>query len=224
MVGRGASLDSRLFLGGTDGSNPVPSSGESANHRPGMVEAVDINAVPKKNDGVRRQSVATRAIARNLPRGLFRQSRGKWPPRRLRSLVVNSPPGSTLTWDMLRGMGDPGGHPIRRRADDPTRCRTRLRRSHRPLPPSGVTATPKRGAAAERACPDLASLPFASRVGPESRGLLVEPEVFEAPAVVNAVDHRSEPVDIRLPTARSPRMINDWSGAVLSQDTLDLPD
>ena len=33
MVGRGASLDGRLILGGTDGSNPVPSSGESANHR-----------------------------------------------------------------------------------------------------------------------------------------------------------------------------------------------
>src|SRR6516162_6386008 len=33
MVGRGASLDGRLFLGGTDGSNPVPSSGESTNHR-----------------------------------------------------------------------------------------------------------------------------------------------------------------------------------------------
>ena len=30
MVGRGVSLDGRLFLGGTDGSNPVPSSGESA--------------------------------------------------------------------------------------------------------------------------------------------------------------------------------------------------
>ena len=29
MVGRGASLDGLLFLGGTDGSNPVPSSGES---------------------------------------------------------------------------------------------------------------------------------------------------------------------------------------------------
>ena len=29
MVGRGASLEGRLFLGGTDGSNPVPSSGES---------------------------------------------------------------------------------------------------------------------------------------------------------------------------------------------------
>jgi len=30
MVGRGASLDDLLFLGGTDGSNPVPSSGESS--------------------------------------------------------------------------------------------------------------------------------------------------------------------------------------------------
>jgi hypothetical protein len=33
MVGRGASLDGRLFLGGTDGSNPVPSSGESATNQ-----------------------------------------------------------------------------------------------------------------------------------------------------------------------------------------------
>ena len=33
MVGRGASLDVRLFLGGTDGSNPVPSSAESASNR-----------------------------------------------------------------------------------------------------------------------------------------------------------------------------------------------
>ena len=33
VVGRGASLDGRLFFDGTDGSNPVPSSGESANHR-----------------------------------------------------------------------------------------------------------------------------------------------------------------------------------------------
>ena len=33
MVGRGASLDGCLFLGGTDGSNPVPSSRESTNFR-----------------------------------------------------------------------------------------------------------------------------------------------------------------------------------------------
>jgi len=35
MVGRGASLDGRLSLGGTDGSNPVPSSGESGELQPG---------------------------------------------------------------------------------------------------------------------------------------------------------------------------------------------
>ena len=33
MVGRGAALDGRLFLGWTDGSNPVPSSKESAKSR-----------------------------------------------------------------------------------------------------------------------------------------------------------------------------------------------
>src|SRR6516162_6842962 len=33
MVGRGASLHGRLFLGGTDGSNPPPSSAESANYQ-----------------------------------------------------------------------------------------------------------------------------------------------------------------------------------------------
>ena len=32
MVGRGP-LSTAVFLGGTDGSNPVPSRGESANHR-----------------------------------------------------------------------------------------------------------------------------------------------------------------------------------------------
>ena len=39
MVGRGASLDGRLILGGTDGSNPVPSSEESsANSVPDSAE------------------------------------------------------------------------------------------------------------------------------------------------------------------------------------------
>ena len=33
MVGRRASLDGRLFFGGTDGSNPVPTSGESVSQR-----------------------------------------------------------------------------------------------------------------------------------------------------------------------------------------------
>ena len=34
MVGRGASLDGCLFLGGTDGSNPILSSGESDGRTP----------------------------------------------------------------------------------------------------------------------------------------------------------------------------------------------
>src|SRR5215813_1138239 len=41
MVGGGASLHGRLLLGGTDGSNPVPSSGES-------VSAVNSGAVGEK--------------------------------------------------------------------------------------------------------------------------------------------------------------------------------
>src|SRR5262252_4842565 len=53
---------------------------------------------------------------------------------------------------------------------------------------------------------------------------LIEPEVFEAPAVVDAVDHRGESLDIRLPAGRSPRVVNDRAGTVLSQPTLDLPD
>ena len=42
MVGRGATLDGRLFRGGTDGSNPVPSSGES-------VSPVDNGAAREKS-------------------------------------------------------------------------------------------------------------------------------------------------------------------------------
>jgi hypothetical protein len=46
MVGRGASLDGRLFLGGTDGSNPSPSSeesGESPVARPDQLGALRRN-------------------------------------------------------------------------------------------------------------------------------------------------------------------------------------
>jgi len=38
MVGRGGSLDGRLFLGGTGGSNPVPSSKESVTNLTGKIE------------------------------------------------------------------------------------------------------------------------------------------------------------------------------------------
>src|SRR5215475_2475148 len=53
--------------------------------------------------------------------------------------------------------------------------------------------------------------------------LLVEPDVFEAPAVVDAVDHRREPFDIMVATGRGSRVVNDRPGAVLGQPTLDLP-
>src|SRR5215469_11710736 len=51
-------------------------------------------------------------------------------------------------------------------------------------------------------------------VSAENGGLFIEPEVFEAPAVVDAVDHRGEPLDIRLPAGRRSRVINDRSGAI----------
>src|SRR5215467_756466 len=65
-----------------------------------------------------------------------------------------------------------------------------------------------------------ASPEFAGRL-PER--LLVEPEVFEAPAVVDAVDHRREPFDIMVATGRGSRVVNDRPGAVLGQPALDLP-
>ena len=59
--------------------------------------------------------------------------------------------------------------------------------------------------------------------GARPMALSVEPDVFEAPAVVDAVDHRRKPVDIRLPATRSARMVNDRSGSVLGKSPLDLP-
>jgi len=42
MVGRGVSLDGRLFLGGTDGSNPVPSSSESDELPEGLGSCIQV--------------------------------------------------------------------------------------------------------------------------------------------------------------------------------------
>ena len=57
-------------------------------------------------------------------------------------------------------------------------------------------------------------------MSPESGGLFIEPEAFEAPAVVDAVN---EPLDIRLPADGSPGVIDDRLGAILGQPLLDLP-
>src|SRR5271168_1816287 len=72
------------------------------------------------------------------------------------------------------------------------------------------------------------SFPGASRVSgaakPETECLLVEPDVFEAPAVIDAVDHRRQPLDVRLPAGRSAVVPNYRPRAVLLQLLVDLPD
>ena len=51
--------------------------------------------------------------------------------------------------------------------------------------------------------------PARLRSAEKRRELLVEPEVLEAPAVVDAVDHGGEPFNVRLPTGRRPRVVDD---------------
>src|SRR5436305_465926 len=58
-------------------------------------------------------------------------------------------------------------------------------------------------------------------VAPE---LPVEPDVFEAPAVVDAVDHDRQPLDRRLPAGALDIVEDDRPGAVLLQSPVDLPD
>src|SRR5229473_8503510 len=53
--------------------------------------------------------------------------------------------------------------------------------------------------------------------------LLVEPDVFHAPAVVDAVDHDREPLDIGLLTGRAARIEDDRSCRILRQLPFDLP-
>src|SRR5437899_5577432 len=53
--------------------------------------------------------------------------------------------------------------------------------------------------------------------------LFVEPDVFHAPAVEDAVDHDRQPLDMRLPAARAAVVKDDRPGAVFRQFALDLP-
>ena len=53
--------------------------------------------------------------------------------------------------------------------------------------------------------------------------LLVEPDVFHAPAVVDAVDHDREPLDIGLLAGRAARIEDDRSCRILRQLPFDLP-
>src|SRR5205823_27901 len=62
----------------------------------------------------------------------------------------------------------------------------------------------------------------ASRDG-RPAGLSVEPDVFHAPAVEDAVGRDRQPFDIGLPTGCA-APVDDRPGAVLGQFPLDLPD
>src|SRR6267142_5840463 len=55
------------------------------------------------------------------------------------------------------------------------------------------------------------------------RGLFVQPNVFVAPAVVDAVDHDRQPFHPGLPTGAGARIEDDGTGAVLGQPLFDFP-
>src|SRR4051794_27413460 len=55
------------------------------------------------------------------------------------------------------------------------------------------------------------------------RRLVVEPDVFHTPAVVNAVDHRGKSLNPRLPAGCGTGMMDDRSCPVAKQFLLDLP-
>jgi hypothetical protein len=69
MVGRGTSLDGRLFPGGTDGSNPASSSGESANFGSDVVfTRAGTDAGPLSAGQCARQRLAHQARRAGSPR------------------------------------------------------------------------------------------------------------------------------------------------------------
>jgi hypothetical protein len=55
------------------------------------------------------------------------------------------------------------------------------------------------------------------------RTLPVEPDVFEAPAIVLAVGHHRQPFDFGLPAGRGTQVVNDRPGQVFLQLMVDLP-
>src|SRR5215471_980963 len=67
-------------------------------------------------------------------------------------------------------------------------------------------------------------------VGPHSTGwrclyrLFVEPDVFHAPAVVDAVDQDGRAPDLGVPADPAAAEIKQWLGVVLDEAALDVPD
>src|SRR6267142_5358270 len=54
--------------------------------------------------------------------------------------------------------------------------------------------------------------------------LLIEPGVFQAPAVEDAVDHRRDVLDSRVAAGAEVVAVDDRSGGILGQAAVDLPD
>src|SRR5260221_10046924 len=55
-------------------------------------------------------------------------------------------------------------------------------------------------------------------------GLLLEPDVFQAPAVVHAVNHRRQALDLRMPAGRAAGVEDDRPRPLLLQPLVDIPD
>ena len=60
--------------------------------------------------------------------------------------------------------------------------------------------------------------------GRASKELLVKPDVFHAPAVVDAIDHRRQTFHLGVPAGRAPRMKNDRPRPLLLQCFIYIPD
>src|SRR6516164_2218337 len=61
-------------------------------------------------------------------------------------------------------------------------------------------------------------------LGPDSEfGFLVQPNVFKAPAIEDAVDHHPQALDPGLPAGGEPQVIDDRPRLVLLQSPVDLP-
>src|SRR5438132_7910392 len=82
-----------------------------------------------------------------------------------------------------------------------------------------------------RTLPDVASFPLSSLSlscdallgSREGLRLLVEPDVFHAPAVEDTADHHRQPFYPRLPAGRLAVVSDDRPGSVLLQFLVDLP-
>src|SRR5262249_62346679 len=54
--------------------------------------------------------------------------------------------------------------------------------------------------------------------------LLIQPDVFHPPVIVDAVDHHSQPFDFGVPADAAAVEVDERLGVVLGQPPLDLPD